>query len=139
MAHWSPPKSLVNGLNHLDFGPHFSSRYNSGVITQEPPIKKGSYVVLVPKVDADGNEIAGVRSVQLQMPKGTYTGWNLRRAGFAAGELCGLTGSFIPFANDRYKDRDAYLAALKKAAENLVSAGFLLAEDSERTVAAALR
>jgi hypothetical protein len=133
-----PPSGLVNGLTHLDFGPHFDSRYNSGVITQEPPVRKGNYVVLVPKVDADGNEIAGVRSVQLQAPKGTYTGWNLRRSGFAAGELCGLTGSFIPFPNERYKDRGTYLSALKKAADELVAAGFLLAEDAPRIIAAAL-
>src|SRR5207244_4497830 len=36
------------------------------------------YHVLVPKVDADGNDMAGVRSANLLAPIGTYTGWNLR-------------------------------------------------------------
>jgi hypothetical protein len=33
--------------------------------------------VLVPQVDGDGNDIAGIRSLQLAVPLGTYTGWNL--------------------------------------------------------------
>ena len=51
--------------------------------------------------DADGNELAGIRSVELQVPIGTYTGWALRRAPFAEGEDCALTGQFIPFARTR--------------------------------------
>lgn len=55
----------------------------------------------VPKVDADGNDIAGIRSVTVQAPLGTYTGWNLRREGFGEDELCGPNGSFIPFAETK--------------------------------------
>jgi hypothetical protein len=31
------------------------------------------------------------------VPLGTYTGWNVRKAGFSEGDSCDLTGAFIPF------------------------------------------
>ena len=37
----------------------------------------GSYGILEMQVDADGNDLAGIRSVFLQTPIGTYIGWNL--------------------------------------------------------------
>lgn len=93
------------------------------------------YSVLVPKVDTDGNDMAGVRSVALQVPLGTYTGWNERRAGFREGEYCGLMGSYFPFAKaaagrgddprpslqERYGSQDAYVAKVEAAAAKLVS------------------
>ena len=60
---------------------------------------KERYVVLAPRTDTDGNDIAGVRTVELQVPTGTYTGWALRREGFAQDEECQLNGQYIPFAN----------------------------------------
>jgi hypothetical protein len=56
--------------------------------------------VLVPIVDADGNDVPGIRMPQLASPTATYLGWNVRRAGFAEGELCLVYGSFVPFASD---------------------------------------
>jgi hypothetical protein len=56
--------------------------------------------VLVPIVDADGNDVPGIRMPQLTSPTATYLGWNVRRAGFAEGELCLVYGSIVPFAND---------------------------------------
>src|SRR5260370_36591676 len=53
--------------------------------------------MLAPQVDADGNDIDGVRSLSLMAPLGTYTGWNTRAAGFGQGDACDLTGSFMPF------------------------------------------
>ncbi len=44
--------------------------------TNVPPPIKRVIPTLVPKVDADGNEIAGVKSLLMRMPLGTYTGWN---------------------------------------------------------------
>ena len=35
---------------------------------------------LVPQVDADGNERAGIRLPDIAVPRGTFTGWNLYRA-----------------------------------------------------------
>ena len=146
---------LINELALLDYGPEFHARDESGILT-EPPVATGRrYVVLMPKVDADGNEVDGVRSATLQAPLGTYTGWNLRRPGHAEDELCGLQGSFIPFATtraerekngdprlsleERYRDHAGYVNAVKAATKDLAAKGFLLPEDAARLVSAAER
>ena len=145
---------LLNELTLLDFGPDFDDRNISGVIAEPTQVvADANYAVLVPKVDQDGNEIAGIRSTTIQAPLGTYAGWNLRRAGFAQDELCGLTGTFVPFAEteaerrasgdprlsleERYGDHAGYVAAVAKAAGDLLRQGFLLPEDAERAIAAA--
>ncbi|MFN2461093.1 MAG: alpha/beta hydrolase domain-containing protein, partial [Candidatus Velthaea sp.] len=80
----------------LDFGPDFSER---GIVTVDPPRVGREYPVLLPQVDADGNESAGLRMPEVAVPLGTYTGWNFRRedTGFPT-ELVDFTGSFLPFA-----------------------------------------
>jgi hypothetical protein len=57
----------------------------------------------MPRVNADGNETAGLPSVLHQTPLGTYTGWNVTAGGFFKGQPCGggLTGGFIPFAKTK--------------------------------------
>lgn len=121
----------------------------------QPPrsIRASEYPVLVPKVDADGNEIGGIRSATLEVPLGTYTGWNSRRAGFMENELCGLQGSYIPFAKsaaergadprpslqERYGDQAGYVRRVEAAARKLVADRFMLAEDAERVIEAAKR
>jgi hypothetical protein len=118
----------------------------------QPPkvIPIDGYPPLVPKVDADGNDRAGVRPTALQAPLGTHTGWNLRGAGFGENELCSLSGSFIPFARtkaerlasndprlsleERYGTHDGYVEAVRKAAESLKAERFLLEEDAARLV-----
>jgi hypothetical protein len=110
-----------------------------------PPIKKAAYPVFVPKADADGNDIAGVRLPTLVAPAATHLGWNLRKAGFAEGALCGNTGSMLPFAKtreERQKTNDPRLslaeryphegdraAAIDRAAKQLVQDRLLLEED----------
>ncbi len=95
------------------------------------------------QVDADGNDLAGIRSVFLQTPIGTYTGWNLGRKDRFENGMCNLQGSFIPFAatkaeriatgdprlsiEERYPTKDAYLAAFKKAANDLVAQALFVA------------
>jgi hypothetical protein len=146
-----PYSGVVNNLPIENRGPRFDPDLESGIM-DEPPVPQGAppYVVRVPKVDGDGNEIDGVRSVTLQVPLGSYTGWNLRKAGYAEGELCYLVGSFIPFGGtraereaahdprpsleERYGSHAGYVAAVQKAAAVQVSAGFLLPEDAERVV-----
>jgi hypothetical protein len=49
----------------------------------EPPLFGRTYTVLVPQVDADGNPIDGLRNTNVQVPLGTYMGWNIRKAGFS--------------------------------------------------------
>jgi hypothetical protein len=145
---------IVDGLHRLDYGRAFDIDRESGIV-EEPPRSAGhaAYRVLVPRVNSDGNEIAGLRGVGLEVPLGTYTGWNLRRAGFSEGEECGLTGSFIPFARnragraasgdprpsleERYGDHAGYVAAVRAAAARLVAARLLLQADADAVIAQA--
>jgi hypothetical protein len=145
---------LTNPLHVLDFGPRYRAQDSTGIITMEPPrISTRPYRLLVPQVDADGNDVAGVRSVHLRVPIGTYTGWNLFRAGRFEDGFCSLQGSFIPFAHtraerlatgdprpsleERYPTREAYVEAVRRAANDLVQLRFLLAEDAAALVAEA--
>jgi len=141
---------LVNSAQALDFGPGFDSFDERGVISTEPPRVVGQYRVLVPQTDADGNDVAGIRSTTVRAPVATYTGWNLRRKGFADGELCGLAGSYLPLARtpaeriargdprpslvERYADHEGYVEAVREAAEELVGQRFLLPADARRLV-----
>jgi Alpha/beta hydrolase domain len=141
------PLRIYDPLHVLDYGPLYDAEDSSGVITREPPeVKSGSYGVLETQVDADGNDVAGIRSVFLQAPIGTYTGWNLGRKDRFENGMCNLQGSFIPFAatkaerlatgdprlsiEERYPSRETYLAAFKKAAADLVAKRFLLPDDA---------
>lgn len=110
-----------------------------------PPVKKQYYPVFVPKTDADGIALAGVHLPVLDAPIATYTGWNPRRAGYAQWELCGNTGSMVPFADsvaerhatgdprlsveERYATPGAREQLLQQAAQKLVKDRLLLEED----------
>src|SRR5215831_4058871 len=65
---------------------------------------------LVPQVDADGNERAGIRLPEVAVPLATYTGWNFRSEKIGGSDqLVSLLGSYIPFAQtkaDRQASRD---------------------------------
>ena len=63
-----------SGPLRLEFGPSFAG---DGIATIEPPRVGAPFPVLLPQVDADGNEIAGLRSPELAVPLATYTGWQL--------------------------------------------------------------
>ena len=84
---------------HADYGPEFISK---GIVTQEPPRIGKAFPILVPQVDADGNELAGVRVPELSVPVATYTGWNLfnERSG-PTDVVSSMQGSFVPFAASR--------------------------------------
>ncbi len=141
------PLRIYDTLHVLDFGPLYRAEDSSGVITREPPrVGSGSYGILETQVDANGNDLAGIRSVYLQTPIGTYTGWNLGRKDRFENGMCNLQGSFVPFAatkaeriatgdsrlsiEERYPTKEAYLAAFKKAADDLVAKRFLLPDDA---------
>ena len=145
------PLRIYDTLHVLDFGPLYRAEDSSGIITREPPkVGSGSYGVLEMQVDADGNDLAGIRSVFLHAPIGTYTGWNLGRKDRFENGMCNLQGSFVPFAatkaeriatgdprlsiEERYPSKDVYLAAFKKAADDLVAQRFLLPDDADALV-----
>jgi hypothetical protein len=134
---------IFNGRQVLDRGPNFSDRNESGIML-EPPVATHSYVELLPKVDRDGNEVDGVRSTQLRVPLGTYSGWNTRKVGFGHPDLCDLTGQYIPFAvhksdrhgdprpsvEERYGSKAGYMVLVEDAVAEQVEEGLLLPEDA---------
>lgn len=142
--------NFENPLMDYDWGSDFKYNDVSGIISNEPPSVKKVIPLLIPKVNPDGNEIAGVPSVLLQAPLGTYLGWNLTATGFFKGHLCAFTGGYVPFAKtqadrmasddprlslqERYSDHDGYVAAVRAAAEKAVSERFLLKEDADRLI-----
>jgi len=102
--------------------------------------------LLIPQVDRDGNERAGIRLPDIAAPLGTYTGWNFRNAKIGApDQLFPLLGSYIPFAaskaereqardprasiEERYPSRERYLALAQEAGAGLVKDRYLLADD----------
>ena len=144
----------ADGLGFPDIpGVTYSGSYNPLRLADHrslPPMYGDAYTVLVGRVDADGNMVDGVRHPNLTAPVGTFTGWNLRRDGFAEGAQCGGTGSFIPFAateadrgtagdprlslEARYADHAAYVDAVSAAARALVESRLLLPGDAEAIV-----
>jgi hypothetical protein len=140
-----------NPLGIYDRGSDYKSGLVSGIITQDPPkISAARYDPLVPQVDADGNDLGGIRDLFVRVPVGTYTGWNLFRDDWFPNGFCSLLGSYIPFAQtkaerlkagdprlsieERYPSKEAYVAAIRKAAADLVTARFMLPEDATRLV-----
>ena len=136
------PPARPHAAFHLDFGP----RWAEGIVTVEPPRVGKAFPALVPKVDADGNDVAGVRIAEMTVPVATYTGWNLRdpKTGLA-GEPVSFIGSYVPFAKtradrertsdprpsleERYGSRERYLGLFTDAALRQVKERLLLPED----------
>jgi hypothetical protein len=141
-------QGLHNRQLFLDYGPHISR----GQMDIHPPrqIGNGAYTILVPKVDRDGNDVPGIRLPAVQVPIGTYTGWNLQPRRLAEDELSGLVGSFIPFAKtkvernklrdprlslkERYKSYSDYVQKISHAARILVDQRYLLPDDAQRII-----
>jgi len=149
LSKWTFPK--IPGVNtphemnlgyHLDFGP----QWKSGIISNEPPRVGKAFAVLVPRTDADGNDLGGVRLPELQVPLATYTGWNLRDPSIGAPDRrTSFLGSFLPFARsaadreksgdprasiaERYASREQYMGKFAEAAMKLIQDRFLLRED----------
>ncbi|MGH6815293.1 MAG: alpha/beta hydrolase domain-containing protein [Hyphomicrobiaceae bacterium] len=159
MADWQRQFPAIPGVMRPR-GPATLPRFDWGAefergILAEPPreVPGESYTVLVPSVDADGNETAGVRAPMAAAPLATYTGWNIRARGHGHGAMHTYIGSTIPFADtegeraqtgdprrsiaERYGTVETYVAAIRRAAEQLVAERLMIAEDVERCVAAA--
>jgi hypothetical protein len=118
-----------------------------------PPRELGRYPVFVPLLDRDGMAVAGVRALQLVVPRASYTGWNPRAEGFGPAALYPLQGAVVPFAAtrevrvasgdprpslaERYADDAAYIAAVRSAAEAAVAERLLLPRDAEALAARA--
>lgn len=126
----------------LDFGPNWAR----GIVDNEPPRIGKPFIVLVPKVDADGNDRAGIRLPDISVPLATQAGWNFRDPGIGAPDhLAGEIGSYIPLPRtradrqrsadprlsieERYPSKEFYLGKIAAAALELIQEQYLLAQD----------
>jgi hypothetical protein len=136
----------------LDFG----ADWPRGISSTLPPKIGAPFASLVSAVDADGNEVAGIRPVELGAPLATFTGWNPRHPEQGgAGDIMAMMGSTLPFSRtaddrartgdprpsiaERYASREDYLARVRAAADTLVAARHMLAEDVDAVVVRAGR
>jgi len=144
------PDGILTPFYQYDLGPKFHYNDLSGVITLQPPPIRQILPTVVTRVDADGNEVAGVPSVLHQVPLGTYTGWNTNASGFYKGKIRTNQGGLIPFAKtkaerlaagdprpsleERYGTHEKYVALVRAAAERLVRGRYLLQDDADRLI-----
>jgi len=141
------PPAVIHQAHRVDYGP----QWRAGIITREPPAVGAPYPALVSQVDADGNEVGGIRGLELLAPLATYTPWQLRGGrGSDAGELADFVGLYAPLPRTeaerqrsgdrrlslerRYADKRAYMETAARAAESLAAAGLLLREDVPRVL-----
>jgi hypothetical protein len=148
------PGVIYNGVHHtgdlLQFGPQF----DDGILTVLPPNVDIPYKVYVPKTDADGNDIAGIRTPDVAVPVATYTGWALRAETHPEqADGCDASGQRLPFAatktarlavgdsrfslQERYKDHATYVNLVTAAAQRLERERLLLEQDVQAYIAAA--
>jgi hypothetical protein len=113
-----------------------------------PTLPDKVYRTLVSKVDADGNEVAGIRLPDIAVPLATYTGWNEYKPPYPAGEIADRDGSCLPLPVDqaareaagdprlsiaeRYRSGADYMARVQAVVSQLMADRLLLAEDAER-------
>ncbi|MBX3148015.1 MAG: hypothetical protein KF785_14715 [Gemmatimonadales bacterium] len=139
--------TVVHQPDRLDYGP----RWREGIVDREPPTLSKPFPVLVPQVDSLGNEVGGMRSVELEAPLASYLSWNLRRGQPGdTTELTRILGSYLalpvdgraraaardprPAIASLYPNRDAYLAQARRVANSLVARRMLLEDDIDRAV-----
>ncbi len=138
----------ANAAYRLDFGPN----WRDGILANQPPRVGKSFPVLVPQVDADGNERDGVRLPEIAVPLATYTAWNLRDPAIGAPtQRVSFEGCYLPFPAtaaererthdprpsiaERYRDRTDYLARFTRAVDELVRDRWILPEDRAALIA----
>ncbi len=137
----APASDQPLNMRRLDFGPDAERG-----VGRYPPVVGEHYASLVSAVDGDGNEVAGLRLPDVAVPLATYLGWNTRSSEIGgSGQVLGMLGSTLPFpATDderrrtgdarpsiaaRYRDREDYLARVRRSADELAAQRYILAED----------
>jgi hypothetical protein len=130
------------------YGLDFASK---GIISVDPPETNAAFPILVPQVDTDGNEVGGLKMPEISVPLATYTGWNLFNSDAGPTSLLSsMQGSYIAFPRtradrersrdprmsieERYQNREGYLARVSAAARELVQQRYLLEGDVPRIV-----
>ena len=134
----------------FDRGPRFSAEDLSGIVDVDPPRIKATYPPFVPEIDAEGVAKGSIRTPMTLAPLGTYTGWNVRRAGFGEGDGCSTSGSYIPFAvtaadakasadpraslETRYKNKAGYVTSVTAGVNKLIKERWMLADDADHAI-----
>jgi len=147
----SYPKYL-RALTPSDYAPGFEEG-RAQATANAPPLETGiGFTNLVSAVDADGNELGGIRLPDITVPLATHTGWNMRHPEMGGAEqTVGLTGASIPFPinratretardprrsiQERYNSKKEYLTIVEEKAKQLVADRCLLPEDLETVLA----
>jgi hypothetical protein len=147
------PPRVVHLAYRADYGPRF---HTEGIVDNQPPALGSAFASLVPQVDGIGNELGGVRGVELRVPLATYTPW-APRVGLPGpeDELRDFVGTVTPLpmtgevardaADSRpslqalYGSRGAYVRRVEAAVASLIREGFLLEEDAGQVIARAAR
>jgi Alpha/beta hydrolase domain len=156
------PENFVFPVFDYDWGKQYDHSEANGIPTKLPPRIRHVIKTLVPRVDADGNELGGVPTVHVDAPLGTYLGWNITAGPgdpgydpanprpFHAGQVCNYTGGSVPFfktkaqrlaagdprlsLEERYGTHAGYVAAVTKAAHNAHDKGYLLPADRDALI-----
>jgi hypothetical protein len=132
----------ANAAYRIDFGPD----WRKGILSLQPPRVGKAFPVMVPQVDADGNERDGVRLPEITVPLATYASWNLRDPSIGApDQRLPFEGSYLPFPRtaadrtrtgdprvsiaERYASREDYLSRYTRALDELIGQRWILAED----------
>jgi hypothetical protein len=152
------PKALYSGLVTVRNQFNFGRQFEAGILDNYPPLPTGKYYPnSVSKVDADGNDIAGIRLPDVVAPVATNAGWNLRSTAFGGKadgtDGCESTGSSFVFAPtlaakqaagdprrslaERYGDRAGLVAARTVAANALKAQRLLLQADVDAYISKA--
>jgi hypothetical protein len=134
----------ANSAYHLDFGP----QANQGILSIQPPKVGQPFPVLVPQIDADGNDRAGIHLPEISVPLATYTDWNLRDPSIGApDQRVSFEGSYLPFPKtaadrqrtgdprksvaERYANERDYMSQYSEAIDDLVKQRWILPEDHD--------
>jgi hypothetical protein len=101
---------------------------------------------LVSKMDADGNDLGGIRLPEQAVPLATLTGWQFRSERIGApNTLVAMAGAFIPFPAtraerertrdprqsiaERYGTRADYLKKIQESSQRLAKERYILQDD----------
>jgi len=127
----------------MDFGP----RWSQGIIDREPPTLGPPYPVFVSRVDSLGNEVGGIRSIEILVPLATYYPWQLRTGmPVATDRLVSFRGTFVPLPKTEaerrasgdsrpsiealHANRTQFLRKVDEGISLLIKQRFLLPEDA---------
>ena len=141
-------KIPINFPEHFSFPRKMNFGSNEDIIETIPPTHGEKYSSIVSDVDEDGNEIAGIRHPDVQVPLATSTPWNLRHPDVGAPyQIIGLTGgprgATVPLPkekkdddsrlsiSERYSSKDDYLEKISNYSKELIKQRFLLDFDLE--------